>query len=1048
MPNRFSALLVAGLALGATAFAEPAVVDLSGEWGFRTDPDNAGILQNWAANEFTDKTKLPGSMDEHSYGKTVTAVSLEHLNRLHEYTGAAWYQKDVEIPKTWRGKHIVLFLERCHWESRLWVDGKEIGMHDSLATPHEYDLSKCLAPGKHRLALRIDNTRKYTIGDWSHSITEETQTNWNGAIGRIELIASDPIFIESVKVFPETADKRACARVSIANVSGKTRTAFLRLGVARDGAALPAPAALKVVVGQELFTVDVEVPLGANPALWDEFNPNLYDLTVTLSATASGRSHCLDKKSVRFGLRELSTQDGYFLVNGRRTLLRGNLECCIFPKTGHPPMDVESWLRIFRIAKTYGLNHFRFHSWCPPEAAFHAADQTGMMLQIEDDVWTKLGDDAQLGQFIYDESKRILDTYGNHPSFCMLVVGNEPSGDHHKEFLSKIVFEWKSLDPRRLYSGTSAYPVLPENDYHVLAGNNDTPIRLQGGPLQPGTDFDYRAATTGCPVPIVAHELGQWCVYPSYSEIQKYTGVVRAKNLEAFRDSLAAHHMLDQAATFARASGALQTLMYRADVEAILRTPNIGGYQLLELQDFPGQGTALVGFLDAFWDAKEGVTPELLRPFCGETVPLLRTKKFTWTASETFSAEMEIAHFGKAPLENAVPVWTLTYADGTVFASGEAPARTIAQGSGIPLGAISVPLTSVKTPARLDVTVSVKNTAFANHWSIWVYPDKVQTAAPKNILVTERIDENAIAALARGGKVVCVAGGQLQKSVKTSFEPTFWNATLFTGQGRHLGILCDPNHPVFTAFPTDSHTDWQWWDLLRGAHAIALDDQPATFRPTIQVIDNWTTNHRLGCLLEARVGTGKLLVCSLNLGARNATATPAQRQMWSSLLAYAASDRFAPTAAMDAESLRKTFGERPQYAGVRIVSADSQAAGFLGANAVDGDPATIWHTEFGAREPKHPHEIQLALPAKKTVHGISYLPRQDMSNGWIADYEVYVSDDGKAWGKPVAKGSFPKSSDLQQVRLEKPFEASYVRLVALSEANGQAFTSIAEIGVF
>ena len=138
-----------------------------------------------------------------------------------------------------------------------------------------------------------------------------------------------------------------------------------------------------------------------------------------------------DNRAATFGLREISTEGTQFVSTARKIFFRGTLECCIFPLTGHPPTDVESWKRIIRIAKAHGLNLLRFHSYCPPEAAFVAADELGFYYQVET-CWanqsTTIGDGKPVDQWVYDETARILKAYGNHPSFLLMPYGNEPGG--------------------------------------------------------------------------------------------------------------------------------------------------------------------------------------------------------------------------------------------------------------------------------------------------------------------------------------------------------------------------------------------------------------------------------------------------------------------------------------------------------------------------------------------------------------------------------------------------------------------------------------------
>jgi hypothetical protein len=907
-------------AAGPRAGPAARAISLAGAWSFRLDPQDQGLAERWFDAVLPRKTKLPGSTDENGYGTKTTGREAFWLNRVYKYVGPAWYQKDVVIPQAWHGKRIVLLLERCHWETRVWVDGVAAGMQDSLCTAHQYDLSKLLTPGEHRLSIRVDNRIKINVGKDAHSVADHTQTNWNGIVGRIELAATDPVWIDDVQVYPDINNKTAKLLVAVGNTTGRSLDYRLDLAqsgpvAARDALQLHGTGQLSSGrLGEQTSTlIERELQMGDDVQLWDEFSPNLYDLDVSIEAKDDGKP-LTDKKRIRFGMREFRTRGTQFTINGRLTFLRGTLECCVFPLTGYPPMRPEGWRRIIRIAKAHGLNHFRFHSWCPPEAAFEAADREGFMFHVETPVWTVLGDDPKIDAFVYAEGDRILKAYGNHPSFCMLAVGNEPSGKNQGEFLSRIVTYWKKKDSRRVYTGTSGWPVTPESDYHSRpqprghAWGAGLSSRFNAGPLS--TEVDYRQEVAKFHVPVVSHEIGQWCAYPNFSEIPKYTGVVRARNFEIFRDSLAEHHMLDQADDFLMASGKLQALLYKEEIETALRTPGFGGFQLLDLHDFPGQGTALVGVLDAFWDSKGYIQPEAFRQFCCETVPLLRMAKCTWTTDETFQAEAEIAHYGRAPIEKGVPVWSIKYASGRELASGKLPVLTVPLGSGTKLGSIDLNLADVAAPAKLVVTLSLGGTSYRNHWDIWVYPARVNTSPPKDVLIAQRLDDEALGALKAGKSVLLMPPlAAVRSDVPPGFTTIFWNTQWTHGQPPHtLGILCDPNHPALAAFPTEFHSNWQWWDLVSKSRSMILDQFPAALRPIVQVIGDWNTNRRLGLVFEAQVAGGKLLVCSIDLR-NDLKRRPVARQMLHSLLRYIESPAFAPSQRLDASLIRGLLRE-------------------------------------------------------------------------------------------------------------------------------------------
>ncbi len=935
-------LLLFGLNLAIqAAFTEPC--DLSGPWRFRLDPENRGLDTGWFNEALEGSVRLPGSLNENGIGNEVTPDTpwtgtitsrmwhdeerfapyrepgntkiLFWLQPDKHYIGAAWYQRDIEIPESFRGKTVLVRLERCHWETRLWVDGKVQGSRNSLSVPHEYNATAELTPGAHTLTLRVDNTCALDVGVNAHSVSDNTQTNWNGVVGAMTIIARDRIALARVQVYPKVTEKHIRVRVNLTNdfltkVPGTlTVTAALR-----GGPSLP-PLAKEVAAGAFSGQIEFDYPMGDAPRLWNEFDPALYVLKTELAAS-DGENRYTDTRETVFGMRELGTDGTQFTLNGERIFLRGTLECCIFPRTGYPPTDVESWLKILRAAKDHGLNHLRFHSWCPPEAAFIAGDQMGFLFHVEGPFWTHPGDGDPLDAYIADECDRILDAYGNHPSFGFLAYGNEPGGKKSEAFLGKLVERWKEKDPRRLYTAAAGWPMIEENQYHVTyhprvhSNYGGKPMRFGAEPF--ASTSDYRDYVQQWPVPVVSHEIGQWCVFPNLKEIDKYTGPLKPRNFEIVRDLLEAQGMLDQAEDFLMASGKLQTLCYKEEIEAALRTPGFGGFQLLDLHDFPGQGTALVGMLDPFWESKGYVTPEAFRRFCGPTVPLLRMEKCVFTRSETFRGRAEVTHFGPAPLAGVTPRWCVKNAAGDTLLEGALARQDIPRGSAVALGEVQFAFAELPVPSQLTLELTVD--AFTNDWHFWVYPDPLEIPWPDGIHIAASPDDAALKVLEAGGKVLLLPGmGTVARprfgNVPSAFPPVFWNTFWFpTQQLRTLGLLCDPAQPLFAKFPTAFHSDWQWWDLVSKAQVMSLDGLPQEVHPLVQVIDDWNTCRRLGLVFEAQVGSGRLLACSMDietdLGQR-----PAARQFRTSLLAYMATDAFAPAQQLTVEQLKTVFQE-------------------------------------------------------------------------------------------------------------------------------------------
>ncbi|MDR2120800.1 MAG: beta-galactosidase [Tannerella sp.] len=906
----FNLLLTAGLCSCMQVTNE---MDLSGEWTFAIDPDDVGIKEQWYDKPLEGKITLPGSLQEQGIGNDIgvntrwTATVNDSawfkakeyepyrqpdnvkisfwLQPDKEYVGVAWYRREVDVPASWKGKHVSLELERTHWETTLYVNGKEIGKSDALLTPHRYTIAET---GKLLLTLRVDNRVHIPVGINAHSVSDHTQSNWNGIIGKITLSARPALHIDDVRIYPDVQAKRAKVEIDLA---GKTTgKATVTLKAASFNCDIPEelkPVTVDVTSGRAVAVLD----MGDGMKTWSEYEPNLYRLDVEL--TSEGGT---DVKTVDFGMREFRAHGTRFTVNGTPVFLRGTLECCIFPLTGYPSTDAAYWEKIYRRCKEFGLNHVRFHSWCPPEVAFEAADREGIYLQVECGGWTKVGDGGRIDEWFYEESERIVREYGNHPSFCMMAYGNEPHGRSHSEYLARFTDYWKAKDARRVYTSAAGWPYIPNADYWSTPAPRVYSRINSINDLSPQTAYDWTETIKDRNMPVVSHEIGQWCVYPNFEEIPKYTGVLKAKNFEMFRDMLEKNHLGDMAKKFLYASGRLQTLCYKAEIEAALRTPGFAGFQLLDLHDFPGQGTALVGVLDPFWDTKGYVDGAEYSRFCNGTVPLARMDKLIWTNHETFKASVEVSHFAAKPLTNAVVEWTLTDAAKNILAEGKTT-KTLPVDNCIDIAQIECNLSTVKAPSQLTLTVTVAGTKYANSWHVWAYPETIAPLDNKPHFTTDCAE--AISKAQAGGNVLYCPQANKTGNIVVGFTPVFWNTSWFPSQKPNtLGIYCDPAHPSLAAFPNEGYADFQWWDVVKGSVPLLMNEFPESFRPVIYIIDDWFGANKLGLLFEAKLGKGKIIVCGANLD-RDTDNRPAARQFRRSIEQYMASDKFNPSHELD-----------------------------------------------------------------------------------------------------------------------------------------------------
>jgi hypothetical protein len=871
---------------------------LEGIWSFALDTEKRGVGEQWFKRTLDDTIALPGSIDEAKKVPLTTARTMAHLSRRHPYVGQAWYAREFEIDAEADDLYHFLALERPHGEVNLWLDGFKVGRDESLSTENRFFLGP-LKAGWHRLVMMIDNDRFEAVGeaivrdnmiDVAHSTSDHTQTNWNGVVGYLRIEACRAS-IASFDVFALT--RNVHVRLELEAFDPDIRFPSYWTGPARhqlslrfdiEGRSEPLFVTRDVKIDSAYTPVEIDVTLPDEAALWDEFDPAVHRLTAEWLRDGVLQ----DRRATTFGIRSFVAEDKRLKLNGRPVFLRGTLDCCVFPLTGYPPTDHDGWRKVFETVKAYGLNHVRYHSYCPPKAAFEVADEMGLLLHIETPVWAVLGADPNLDRYIHAEAERIVRDYGNHPSFVMLCVGNEVHGARLHAFLERFVEKWKAQDARRIYTGGSGWPTTMRADYvskpeprnQRWLDNLDG--RLNARPLETLTDWsDWRDET---PMPLVSHETGQWCVYPNLDEIEKYSGVVEARNFLMVRDDLDGKGRLHLARDFLLASGALQAKLYKEEMEAALRTRDWAGTQLLGLQDFPGQGTALVGVVDAFWDEKPYVTPTQFREFCAPIVPLIRAGRFSLTAGEPFRALVQLAHYGPQYLDGATLNWRLNDRDGAAVAAGTLTAGPLATGHLHDIGDIEIATGALSYPAEYELAIELAGTEYRNRWPLWVFEPRLAGAALPTI---GSLDEASLERIAAGETLVLAPEpDRLKPNAVLGHTTAFWNTLWTNGQEPHtLGLLNDTAHPVLRNFPARTHSDWHWWELTFRRRAFDIEGAP--FRPIVRVIDDWNRNRGLVLVAEARIGSGRLILCAADL-ASDLEGRPAARSFRNALAAYVA----------------------------------------------------------------------------------------------------------------------------------------------------------------
>lgn len=850
-------------------------IDLSGQWQVKLDAEK----QETMPQAYPETMMLPGTTSAAGLGMPNPAKETGCLTDAYRFEGAAWFMRTFTAGD-WTGEQTMLTLERTR-KSTVYLDGRPIGHQESLCTPHRYFLPPVHA-GEHTLVIRVDNTDYPTRG--GHLTSPDTQSNWNGITGEISLTVAHTLLTD-LTVCPDL--RRGCLRVH-GHIIG-----------APDGVAgIVLPGQMEHLLPYRRGVLDGECPLKGNEAFWDEAHPEIHTISIDLDG---------DVYETTFGLRDVRTIGRRLLINGRETFLRGKVDNLLYPKTGYTPTDVASWMTILGIAKEYGINHYRYHTACPPDAAFTAADLLGVYMAPELPFWGTVAEEGEEGydererDFLFQEGFRILREYGHHPSFLWLSLGNELWGS--KDVLNRMMRAYREADDTKLYSsGANNYQFVPDvlDEENVFVGvrlgrerlirgsyamcdapqgivqmtapesasNYDASIVPetlgQSGEagkvqIQYGTgvkEVDAQSADALIPdVPVISHEVGQYVFYPDFSEIPHYTGPLKPRNIEAMRENLERAGLYGEHEAFFRQTGHLAVDCYKREIETLLRSREVSGFQLLDLQDYTGQGTALVGVLNAMMENKGLISAEEWREFCAGTVVLGEFASFTGMMGEDIRFDVQISECDPEKQHTCIRC-TLMDGERELYACDVTPGAR--QGRLTDAVSVTFPAECYRDAMQERITgltvVLTLTDGTRNHYQIWLIP-------PIDIRITrEGIEKDGrmVAFVSAEEKadgaaiVVPSAEGQLPAEYCTDFwcYPMFRSISESMGKPvpvGTMGLSIDTASPLLKRFAQEDYTTPVWYAILQTAHVQRL---PADIHPAVQMIDNTERCARLGILYQ------------------------------------------------------------------------------------------------------------------------------------------------------------------------------------------------------
>lgn len=708
-------------------------LDLSGEWLVAVDPNDVGLSNNWSAGAFQETIELPGKPE-------------------NQASGPVWFSKKVNIPDTWKGKSIFFNVERTK-HMMIWIDGQPAGESDCMFAPRNHDLTSLLTPGEHTLTVRINQSSL----DKNDPVLGSTNT----IMGDMKLEAVSMTHITGMYITPQLETKQVRIKLHLANPHKQERL-NLKVSLQYVLGDLNVNAASTSYRVTSDSTITVNYAIRGRMPLWDEFKQPLIRVKAQVT---DEKNTWVDAFSCVYGLKEVSKEGTSLLINDHNTFLKGYVESGHFIQSSSTSMNEETWQKRFEHLKQVGFNYCRFVSWCPPDAAFNAADKIGMYLQVDMPAVTPT-------------VNAILSAFGHHPSFVGFFSNTQP------------------LNP---------YPFISVKKTATTA------------------EMDLSEAT------------------------RKFA-----------------------------------TLCYRADIETAFRTPGLSGYQFME---YP----SLISDDPASW-----------QQFNNKVVPLLVMDKRCWSQSELFHAAVEVANYSNKALTSSIK-WSLSLPDGKAVKSGTLVTSVLKSGQVSNPGNIDFPLSEFNKPVRLNLTVLLDSTDYSNEYPIWVYPESTPTTS-KSVFVSSLLNKAVMNQLEAGGRVLLLP--TIRSVYSNSLPGSYFPGQLTSGTSPGtLGLFIQSKHPLFSDFPTESHANWQWMNIVSISRALNLSLLDSTYNPIVQVIDHPKRNLKLGLICEFKVGAGRLLVCTSKLF--EIMDKPEAVQLYNSLLRYTQSDAFKPSYVLSPDLLKR-----------------------------------------------------------------------------------------------------------------------------------------------
>ena len=648
------------------------------------------------------------------------------------------------------------------------------------------------------------------------------------------------------------------------------------------------------------FVLAVEIPAGENeitlPAdgfdRWSPDSPVLYGLKVSAGE---------DAVELRFGIRRMTSKGMRLYFNGKPYFFRGICEHCYHPITVHPTREKNYYRRLIRTIKDLGFNSIRFHTHVPMPEYMEAADELGIVIEVETPNNTT-----------YEEWLEIINASRRHPSVCAFSSGNEMVIDEDYIEHLRAVAKYVHTESDALMSPMSAmrgieyhsfgdlrvetpFPHNPKRlaaldefcDLYNSYSNAQTSYSSSEG--DPAT-IDYKNSIYSRP--LLTHEI---CIHGTYIDLSlkdRYRGsrIGDTEFMSSVEKHLADVGILDRANLYYRNSVRWQMMLRKHCFETVRRSHTFAGYDFLgDIDTHWHTFGYCVGMMNEFYELKPGESRENVLRYNSDTVLLCDLPKNPcYNTGDRVALPILVSNYGDA-LDSATLNVRVKAGNDVIFRR-EIRIGELENGKISELYTADFVIPRADKPIKLTLTATLSggNTDAENTWELYAFPKceavSERTLKAKGVTVASEMTLSELSErMSRGESVVLFGAGPFKTS-PVSFQLSVAGRT----NGHLATVIAD--HPLMRDLPNDGFCAMQFRGMMTGAKAAILDLKKEPHDPIIDIASSYKNAHREAMLFEYKIGGGKLLVSTLNM----AEGDPAAEWLRREMLDYAMSSSFSP----------------------------------------------------------------------------------------------------------------------------------------------------------